>query len=301
MHGSCCPGSFSRGGHVTDVLRNQCSHTDYERIDTLARQFADMWPVRIHSGDAACDVCRLIEILRTRNETLTIMGDSMKMQAFDGFMCELKRRNYLVDKEETLRDDKQKGNGWGNVKTNSTVTVRSPSWSKYQAVHIRMFFIYSVPFAIQEEHDEINQLGGVLWFNFGLHSHNFPRFKTNMQVFLSSLRHNATFSLILYRETSAQHFDVPGGMYSKQHHRSSNCSALEWTAEVGKRDRAVTKAAQDAGYQIVSPTGASLFADKLVVLPYHNFTAQLHDDHPLDGGAGECTHYCSSPRLWMPL
>jgi hypothetical protein len=31
-------------------------------------------------------------------------------------------------------------------------------------------------------------------------------------------------------------------------------------------------------------------------LPFFNLTAQLHYLHP-----SECTHYCSTPYLWMPI
>ena len=235
----------------------------------------------------------------------------MTMQTYDGFLCEMMRRQYiLVERNETIRS--RFNRGWGNIKSNETITVRSPNWPLNEVVHIQMIFIYSVPFDTFEETEEINQDGGILWFNFGLHDfqHNWPEFETLMTSFFTTLQENATYSLLLFRETTAQHFDIPDGMYSYHGHRSQKCTSLEWTDTVWRRDRTVLAAARAAGYNIVSPNNVSLGKHHMVSLPYHNFTAQLHDSHPSfedseslfhNESQGECTHYCSSPLLWVPL
>jgi hypothetical protein len=106
-----------------------------------------------------------------------------------------------------------------------------------------MFFTYTVPFVIQEDAEEFNNAGGTLWFNFGLHDygdeHELPAFQKKMTSFFSTIREHATFSRIFFRETSAQHFDIPGGTHQSEHHRGPSCTALEWTQYVGNRDRAV--------------------------------------------------------------
>ena len=304
-HKTCCPGSFSRGGRVTARFRNDCFHADFDQMHGSARQFVTQWPANTDT----CDICRILEILRLRDEPLTVLGDSMTMQTFDGLHCELERRNYVVEMTSTVRPLWDEG--WGNIKTNATLTVRSPLWENDEVVRIQMYFIYSVPFNVPEEADEINQAGGILWFNFGLHdgANQLDQLESDMTAFFATIRANSTFSLILFRETTAQHYDTPSGLWHVQPHRGLFCTPLEWTDEVGRRDQAVLNAALAVGYELVPPTAASFSedCDKIVVLPFHNFTAELHAGHPHDHGdynnmtRGECTHFCSTPLLWMPL
>ena len=71
------------------------------------------------------------------------------------------------------------------------------------------------------------------------------------------------------------------------------------------REHAIHTAATKAGYKIVV-ANESLESQhhprtprdtkELVILPFYNFTAPLYDLHP-----GECTHFCSTPFLWMPI
>lgn len=328
-HQTCCPGSFSRGGSVTTRFREDCFHADFDQLHDLARHFVTWeWPLPTKNTTTTtttttsthCDVCRIVDILRYRNEPLTVLGDSMMMQTLDGLHCELERRDYQVDMTSTNRPLWDEG--WGNIKTNATLTVRSTRWeNKDEVVYIHMYFIYSVPFVISEEAEELNQAGGILLFNFGLHdgaTRQLDQLESGMTSFFTTLQANATYSLILFRETTAQHYDTPGGLWHIQPHRGLFCTPLEWTHEVGKRDQAVRNAALAVGYDLVPPTAATFRNNndderhhhnnnQIVVLPFHNFTAKLHACHPHDHGdynnitRGECTHFCSTPLLWIPL
>ena len=159
---TCCPGSFSQGGGVNPEMRIACAQADFSIVETLAQQFVDSWPLDISTMTTTmCDICRILDILRQHNESLTIMGDSMTMQVFDGFLCEIMRRQYiLVQQNETKQSRFDRG--WGNIKSNETITIHSPYWPQNQVVHIQMIFIYSVPFDTYEETEEINQDGGIL-------------------------------------------------------------------------------------------------------------------------------------------
>ncbi len=293
---SCCPGSFSQGGEVYTPLRHRCDDADYEIVEQLAMQFFASWPAEGES----CDTCRILDILRFHNLPLTILGDSVTMQAVDGLLCELTRRNCVVEMNYTTREKFRLG--WGNIKARTLLKVKSPTWREDELVTIQFFFVYSVPLnMVPGEDEELNKAGGVFWFNVGLHDHAVPQ----LRAFFEDLKENSTFSLILFRETTAQHFDVPGGMYSHDL-SSTNCTPIQWTENVGRRDRVVRDAALQAGYEVISsPRNASL--GKLVMLSYHNFTVPLHGIHPVNHGDfknatnGECTHYCSTPFLWMPL
>ena len=292
--GTCCPGSFSRGGVVTKDFRLTCAQADYEYVERLSLQFLDTW-----SADS-CDVCRVVEILRQQTLPLVILGDSMTMQAFDGLLCELQRRNYQVETNATKT--KNFNQGWGVVKSKIVVTIQSTNWPETSVVYIHMFFIYSVPFVIAQEANDIHKAGGILWFNFGLHDKN-GQLLTNMKTFFTSLKMDSNFSLILFRETSAQHFDIANGMFKNGvTFRSKKCTPLEWTETVGIRNRIVETAARHAGYDIVPMTNATLREGTITMLPFHNFTAELYGSHPYDEEkGGECTHYCTTPFLWMPL
>lgn len=283
---------------MTTRKRTRCAHAGYDQVAMFAQQFLDTWNSRTTttSSRERCDVCRILKVLRRSNQTLTVLGDSIMSQAFDGLVCELRRRAYLVEKKDTVRTHPELI-GFGNIKSNSTVLVRSPHWPPREVVRMQMFFVCSVPLEIPQEAEEI------LWMNFGVHDdEDIPWLQSRMKAFFSTIKANATFSRVFFRETSAQHFDIAGGTYSHEKHRSTKCTPLEWSNQVGTRDAATKVAAREAGYDIVSPTDSS-DESKLVMLPFHNFTAQLHGNHPYDPSRaiGECTHFCSTPLLWMPL
>jgi hypothetical protein len=187
---SCCPGFIMPGAPY-----KLCSHVDYERVGRLARQFANQWP------SSSCDMCRIMEILRQRNEKLTVLGDSVTLQTFEGLFCELSRRNYLVVRDTTFRPlfDEVEGS---QIRSNQTISVTSPTWSQHEVVHIQLFFIYSPPFRISEDDaKQIYQTGGVIWFNFGLHgghTNKLFHFQENMVHFFLTMKKNGTSSLLLF-------------------------------------------------------------------------------------------------------
>jgi hypothetical protein len=75
----------------------------------------------------------------------------------------------------------------------------------------------------------------------------------------------------------------------------------------GWRERAVADAAAEAGFDRVEagrnmptfPSGTG--NNELVVLPYYGFTSDQYTMHPFRGDWQDCTHYCSSPFLYMPI
>jgi hypothetical protein len=81
------------------------------------------------------------------------------------------------------------------------------------------------------------------------------------------------------------------------------------------RETCVKEAASQAGLRYVlagsnmsrySSVGSKSSVDgkssseELIVLPFYNFTAEHYDQHPPEVEA-DCTHYCPSPFLYMPL
>jgi hypothetical protein len=128
------------------------------------------------------------------------------------------------------------------------------------------------------------------------------------------------FKLMLHRETSAQHFDAEGGDFfwaidKKDQLNSSallTCTPFQQGPSAEWRELAVKEAAIAAGFEFdthhvqwwkqreSSPQvlSSSRRRDKIVVLPFFDFTTTLHKYHPLNQ---DCTHFCYSPYLWWPL
>jgi hypothetical protein len=353
---------------------------------------------------------------------LSFWGDSMQQQVFDGFLCELGRRNYEVIHEPLREMQRSQGcRGLECLFKILTVHVHSPSWregvdvgsngshknagptsdtsgnrnnldakrneSQRHGVRLRFFFQYKVKANVTEfygqsfrhilmdgppptdsssdmtannvtDDDEYN-FGGtdVLLFNFGLHwgppkKHVYPE---KIRLVLNMVKHNAVdkVPLLLYRETTAQHFDAPVGEYPEEEpenftgwtcvphhfHPEHNWEAYaprQWR-ELEMQQAALELGFQlhvaDPGWNIVQPlrfptllnmtkdntyhetnntflnesasmdvSGQNLIgianstAGEIVILPFYDFTSKLYDLHP-----HECSHYCSTPFLWMPL
>ena len=86
-------------------------------LPTLVEQILEPPPVDDHHEDGllentGCDVCVVLQYLQRRNQSLTFLGDSMTHQTVQGLVCELYRRNYLVQ-EEVLRFNYGRGGGGG--------------------------------------------------------------------------------------------------------------------------------------------------------------------------------------------
>jgi hypothetical protein len=367
-----------------------------------------------------CDVCRILDLAYAKNLKLSFWGDSMQQQVFDGFLCELGRRNYEVI-HESLREMQrsQDCRGLECLFRIVTVHVHSPSWevgvgdngsskgdgarsdksdsrnnlkaegsqNQRHGVRLRFFFQYKVKANVTEfyhqsfrhilmdgpppndsssgvtadhdiDNDEYN-FGGtdVLLFNFGLHwgppkKHVYPE---KIRLVLEMVKQNAVdkVPLLLYRETTAQHFDAPVGEYPEE--RPENFTGWkcvphhfhpehDWEAYAPRqwRELDMQQAALELGFQLhvadpgwnnVQPLhfptvlnmtndnyhhennnnfinessttemsqpyrtgGTNNTAGEIVILPFYDFTSKLYDLHP-----GECTHYCSTPFLWLPL
>ena len=67
-------------------------------------------------------------------------------------------------------------------------------------------------------------------------------------------------------------------------------------------------AAEQSGYELIvagpdmPPYPTESGRPEVVVLPYYYFTAAQYTMHPyLSEDVQDCTHYCSSPFLYLPL
>ena len=334
---TCCLGTFSAGGGVTNAYRQKCANSLANNLDSLQESVTSFYqnnPLPSRENGTPCDICQIIEVARQFNLTITFLGDSMHAQVWEGLSCELQRRNYHVT-TDLFRYNNTGQSVYQNFGATFTMAARSPLWSEEESsVVLKFHLLYLLPVQSHSKPVLIRALAqsDVLVLGFGLHykyvagETNHLATKQAYQNAMANLLQRAkqyNLSLIVHRETSAQHFDSPyNGDYldwswhkeSRNHtcvpHRNPQADQANYWREL-----AMKKAAQNAGYEYrvsqvtqnmpnrrrSSETSTNLTRHQLVVLPYHNFTQQHYDLHPEIDVVPDCTHYCGSPFLYMPL
>jgi hypothetical protein len=214
---SCCAGTFSTGGGLTDVMSFRCIPA-MEHFPFL-RHHALQWFEEndVPSTQQECDICEIVEIARRNSLTISFVGDSMHHQVFDGFTCELYRRGYSVtlqNAEYPLTHE----NYFQQAHRNKTLTIRSPQWSpdSDQTAIIQYHQMYRLP-SLNDNLEKIIQEADVLVTSFGLHW-MYEGQRDDYVVQMADLFRNITaqgrVKLLMHRETSAQHWHADGGEYS---------------------------------------------------------------------------------------
>ncbi|CAB9521094.1 expressed unknown protein [Seminavis robusta] len=149
--------------------------------------------------------------------------------------------------------------------------------------------------------------------------------ETSMQHFDAD---GGDYSFVKHRATKRQQRQAPttNGTSSVRVERSpvqcvpyfrANTTTTSTTA--GWRERVIQEAAHQANYsvrrlqeEVVVPDNNNQRFDSdhasVTILPFADWTKPLYALHPYDdrggtggGGGGDCTHYCSSPFLYLPL
>jgi hypothetical protein len=123
-------------------------------------------------------------------------------------------------------------------------------------------------------------------------------FARDMLRYLKGFR-DSNLTLLAWRETSAQHFDSPGGHYFKRI-QNKPCVPITSSKEAFRRP-IMEQSARDAGFKwknILDKnfSETSVEREELVFLPFRKYTVPLDWLHP-----HECTHYCHSPFLWVQV
>lgn len=150
--------------------------------------------------------------------------------------------------------------------------------------------------------EEILPNSDIVIFDHGLHWRPFQQasFQGEMASYLGGFR-DSNLTLLAWRETSAQHVDGFGGHYRTAKEKKSKICQPITSGKEGYRKPLMQQAAMEAGLKWKNLFDESFVnepaeRDELVFLPFRNYTVPLHWLHP-----GECTHYCHSPYLWLPL
>jgi hypothetical protein len=223
---------------------------------------------------------------------------------------------------------------------NETTTASTHATAANVNVGLRYYYQFKPnPTANDTYHDSLKEIldtSDILIVNFGLHFSWTKRhkFQLRMQQFWETLgSYNAShrLALLAFRETTAQHFDAQGGDYhlAKEQEGSTmsngsnvmkRCVPMKWGPMAGWSNIVAEAEATKAGFQVlrtnngyyhhdqpvmsINMTTAAFPRGELAILPFFNFTSEHYDLHPLaDEGddTADCTHYCSTPYLWMPL
>ena len=328
MSSYCTLGTISKG---LDVAHSSACHqtSGYDRVEQEAQALLSA------SSTSSCDICNIVEHFH-RNETLhtlTFWGDSVQKQAFFGFLCELGRRNYQFNM--TTNNPTKQLNNW-SLRRIYTATITSPTWTTGTAslngninnsnntlqngVTLKFFFQYRPIRPMAALYNEtmrpmLEAQTSVLVYNFGLHWNMLRRdmHKTHLEHVMDTLaQYGTNMSLIMFRETSAQHFLSAGGIgdYEKQDNSTSTSCGPHTTPTsnpiYGWRNKDAHHTFQEHQFfksVMVHPNETAVASTALRtnkhavgIMPFHDFSAARHDVHP-----EECTHFCHTPFLWMPL
>jgi hypothetical protein len=313
---TCCLGSFSTGGELTARWRDKCAHafgedSQWEELKEEVRNFfEDNKPQRSSDG-FDCDICQIVELSRLHSLNIAMIGDSMQGQVWGGLLCELYRRGFSVVREnEPPPNQRSLYNDFG---FQEFYYVTSPLWNATEKP-VRMSYhrVYMFPLEppSQARMVQILKETQVLFLGMGLHwkYRNSEWAKAMGQMFQQVLASNSSVELLVERETSSQHFDVPGGDYL-EFRRSRNAtnactnrlgSATYWR-EVDLDDP-TNKEKFHYERILAGPSMPSqVHPNEVVACPYHNFTQLFHKMHPSSPQKLDCTHYCSSPFIYMTL
>ena len=326
----CCLGGASTGGDMSINNRHMCSQsmlngTAMEAMRQDVQEFFQQNPNDPKQSPWKCDVCWIVELARRRKLRIAFVGDSTQAQTTDGLACELERRGYIVE-QEIMHVNQDHDGSWTprrHLRTRK-LHIRSPFWDDDDdAVTIHYYQMYLLPAIEPTEMTEIIANTDVLVLGFGLHwwytndtPHTFRRaesYVVAMKTFFRRVALQGDLQLLVHRESTAEHYDSPGGdgyVWSQNNDasKSHQCQPIDSSDTVAYwRERSVAKAAQQAGFDLITagpdmPPYNETGNNEVVALPYYYFTEKQYSMHPYQRDfVQDCTHYCSSPFLYMPL
>ena len=322
-----------------------------------------------------CRVLQLLSSPSFPHGRLSIVGDSLQTQLFSGLECELHRRGFRLSNITVEKvPNSEPSNRWRyGIKTKSCFAVHLPPWMVTMAgtnsntntsatqdglrshfctnstVEICTHTHYR-PIMNMEQHKDVAETSDVMLIDYGLHYPLYKRGRQKLPEYLQSDADEYELSLralmsmfrnisechLMYRQTSAQHFDNPnhGGEYFKSvtrgktkedtctpHKQSvvdgtststnsnSNSNSTTTPLEIGgvtvrKRASLLHNAAVAEGFAILDPTGHSFEGlENNHENNTHNLTFVPFWDFSAKlfdqhPHGQDCTHFCYSPHLW---
>lgn len=299
----CCPGSFSAGGRL--LYRPQVCNYSQAYDDAKEHSLNYLRTKYSDSQQGICDSCKIIDYLLGHNLTLSFVGDSMTRQSSSGLECELRRRGYDVSTKKYHWKKNKNCSGlplWKyciGQKAQIRI-IQNLGLPSQKMAYINHYGIYKPdpdP-SNQEVEEEILSNSDIVIFDHGLHWNEVTTFSSDMSNYLSRFV-GSNLKLLAWRETSSQHFGSDGGHYSEEG-LNNKCKPMV-KGKNGFRAGVMQMAAESVGLNWKNVLDRNFSSqpvqpNELIFLPFREYTIPLHYLHP-----EECTHYCHTPYLWLPL
>mmetsp|Transcript_6299 Transcript_6299/g.7982 ORF Transcript_6299/g.7982 Transcript_6299/m.7982 type:complete len:289 (-) Transcript_6299:532-1398(-) len=269
-----------------------------------------------------------------KHKRFAIVGDSVQSQLFVGLECELRHRNFEVvanplqkweEENHRLPDDRA---SWKyGIRGETCLNVTVPDWmkvlnsnSQYQndrsyepSSHVAFcFYSHFRPYPDMVQHKAIAKSNDVAMINYGVHflgnvAEQMDEFEQSLELLLKAFHDSG--SLLMYRETSAQHYDMDGGEWNsrlskQQQDGTLKCVPINGTSDIIKwRTKMFRNVANRTGTSIVHSfqsqeglTNANS-SYEVAFLPFFDWTAKLIT---LKSGV-DCTHFCYTPHIYSSI
>jgi hypothetical protein len=300
----CCLGSISKGGRMKyfpDICNDS---TIYSRVQDHTLEYLDKTWRELNQGSIQIkdDVMQIVDYLLKFKLQLSFVGDSLTRQVSSGLECELFRRGYQVQKRKLNKLRKPAGCSWRHcIGEKVRFVVQDPK-------NTSNIFSYTHWGVYRPQRDKQNSemkkhvisSSDIVVFDHGLHWKPFEKqlFLEDMKDYLVAYK-DTNLTLVAWRETSAQHFDSPGGHYGVGK-KSTECVPII-EGQQGHHEPLMRQATSAAGLMWKSVLDANFSYQKwqpneLVFFPYRDYTVPLYYLHP-----DECTHFCHTPFVWLPI
>lgn len=329
----CCLGALSSGAEQTYSGVKFCAQnsTVYDKVQRLALDELNAYPVEYASDsqvDLNCDICQIIHKAASfKKKRIAIVGDSLQHQLITGLECELSRRGFNISKWRILEWPQRPGpKKWRyGVKHQECANITLPLWmvdldplrDKSISHHVELcLFRHYRPHLDMQEHRTIAAMSDIMLINYGVHyvPKDFKDFKSSLEALFLEFKTNVTDCTLIYRETSAQHFNNVGGEFNTNLNLQNHSCVphTNTTYENGWRPRRniFHQAAMSQNFSVVDAYGnvqqlntnrihLGKNENEVIFLPFYNFSAELHDMHSRNGR--DCTHFCYTPFTWYPI
>jgi hypothetical protein len=240
----CCIGATSAGSHQQFFGHSNTTCTQnitaYNRVRDLALHELNSSPIdatiqNVNGSFLECDLCRIVQIVSTlKHRRIAIVGDSVQTQLFTGLECELFRRGFnisdwKIDAWKELPPPPNRTAWKYGVKDQQCFNVTVPVWmsnfgSQRPQVEVCNFQHYR-PYLNMKQHKQIADTSDIMVIDYGLHfltdqidssgANEMVEYESSLNALLNMFK-DAPDCHLMYRETSAQHFDRDGGDFSLQ-------------------------------------------------------------------------------------
>jgi hypothetical protein len=195
----------------------------YDRVKERAADFLRKHPVppsRLSTRPSDCDTCRIVDLLMANNFTLTLQGDSVMGQVFQGLECDLLRRGYTVSIHAEDHPHIE-GLGWRyGLRHTYTLRISFPNRTGTSSgggtEAVVLFRAMYRPIRDMHQVATIADETDVLVFDHGLHygpqdSDSMEELRASTAGILAAVRNSTRTKLVAWRETTPQHYNTSGG------------------------------------------------------------------------------------------